>query len=471
MTLTVKEIADLCGGTVFGDENAVVTSVVTDSRCAVQGSMFVALKGERTDGNKYIESAIGLGAACVLASRRSEVGTTVLTDDPLKALQTLAYNYKKRFSPKVYAVTGSVGKTTTKEFVYSVLSAKATAQKSLGNYNSIIGLPLTVLQMQPGVEAMVFEMGMSGFHEIETMSKIAEPDVAVITNIGTSHMEILGSRENILKAKLEITSGMKKDGYLILNGDDRLLWEARDTVKEKCRVIYYALYNEEADYIIKNPQFPGGTLRFDLKKPDGDEVCGISAPTVGMHNVYNAAAAYICGQLYGMSDDEIKSGIAAFENTGMRQKIYKKGDITILCDCYNAAPESMKASLSTLKMLVRESGGRTHALLGEMKELGSDSAALHREVGAAAVTLGLNYLYTFGEAAKEYAVGALLNGMNEDNMICFEDGTSFEEAAKVIYGRCCPDDVVMFKASRAVGLEGAVEALEKLIDGDKRDDG
>ena len=173
MTLTVKEIAGLCGGAVYGDENAVVTNVVTDSRCAVKGSMFVALRGERTDGNKYIESAIDLGAACVLSERKAGNGTSIVVGDPLKALQTLAYNYKKRFSPKVFAVTGSVGKTTTKEFIYSVLSSGAKTQKSLGNYNSIIGLPLTVLQMQPGVEAMVFEMGMSGFHEIETMSKIA----------------------------------------------------------------------------------------------------------------------------------------------------------------------------------------------------------------------------------------------------------------------------------------------------------
>ncbi|MBQ1846842.1 MAG: UDP-N-acetylmuramoyl-tripeptide--D-alanyl-D-alanine ligase [Clostridia bacterium] len=471
MTLTVKEIAGLCGGAVYGDENAVVTNVVTDSRCAVKGSMFVALRGERTDGNKYIESAIDLGAACVLSERKAGNGTSIVVGDPLKALQTLAYNYKKRFSPKVFAVTGSVGKTTTKEFIYSVLSSGAKTQKSLGNYNSIIGLPLTVLQMQPGVEAMVFEMGMSGFHEIETMSKIAEPDVAVITNIGTSHMEILGSREGILKAKLEMTEGMKKDGVLVLNGDDRMLWSVRDEVRKKCRVIYFALYNEEADYVIKDPRFPFGTLIFDLKKPDKTTVCGITAPTVGMHNVYNAAAAYICGTLYGLTDEQIKAGTASFENTGMRQKVYKKGDITILCDCYNAAPESMKASLSTLKMLVRENGGRTHALLGEMKELGADSAAMHRDVGAYAVKIGLNYLYTFGEAAKEYAAGALINGMSEDNMICFDDGTTFEEAAEVIYGRCRPEDVVMFKASRAVGLEGAVEALEKLIDGDKKDDG
>ena len=467
MTLTVKEIAELCGGAVFGDENAVVTSVVTDSRCAVSGSMFVALKGERTDGNNYIDSAIELGAACVLSQRRPQSGTAIITDDPLKALQTLAYNYKKRFSPKVFAVTGSVGKTTTKEFVYSVLSAGAVTQKSLGNYNSIIGLPLTVLQMEPGVEAMVFEMGMSGFHEIETMSKIAEPDVAIITNIGTSHMEILGSREGILKAKLEITEGMKKDGVLILNGDDRMLWGVREEVRQKCRVIYYALFNEEADYIIKNPQFPSGSLRFDLKKPDGSEVCGITAPTIGMHNVYNAAAAFICGQLYGMADEDIKRGVASFENTGMRQKVYKKGDVTILCDCYNAAPESMKASLSALKMLVRENGGRTHALLGEMKELGADSVGMHRDVGAAAVTLGLNYLYTYGDAAKEYAVGAAQNGMSEDNIVCFGDGTTFEEAAKVIYERCHKNDAVMFKASRAVGLEGAVEAFEKLAEGGK----
>jgi UDP-N-acetylmuramoyl-tripeptide--D-alanyl-D-alanine ligase len=188
-----------------------------------------------------------------------------------------------------------------------------------------------------------------------------------------------------------------------------------------------------------------------------------------MHNVYNAAAAFICGQLYGMTDGDIKRGVASFENTGMRQKVYKKGDITILCDCYNAAPESMKASLSALKMLVRENGGRTHALLGEMKELGADSVGMHRDVGAAAVTLGLNYLYTYGDAAKEYAVGARQNGMSEDNIVCFGDGTTFEEAAKAIYARCHKNDAVMFKASRAVGLEGAVEAFEKLAEGGEKE--
>ncbi len=462
--MTSKEAAILCDGRLIGDPSAEIRSFVTDSRKATPGCMFVALKGENTDGNKYLESAIDNGACCVLAEREPERGTAIVTDDALKALQTMAKRFLDTRRPRVYAVTGSVGKTTTKEFIYSVINKGFVTQKTAGNYNSIIGLPLTVLEVKEGCEALVLEMGMSGFHEIEVMSEIAKPDVAVITNIGTSHMQILGSQENILKAKLEITSGMKPGSTLVLNGDDRLLWQKRGELKENYNVLYYAYINEDADYRITHPEFRGGCLSFDLKRPDGSTVYGITAPTVGMHNVYNAAAAYICGSVSGMSDALIKEGIAAFENTGMRQKVYKKGDYTIVCDCYNAAPESMKASLSALMTLVRECSGRTHALLGEMLELGESSAAMHRDVGMTAFDMGLNYLYTYGEAAKEYAVGAMIEGMKDENMVCFDDGTPFEDVAAKILEKCRPNDVILFKASRAVGLERAVEAFEKLIE-------
>ena len=462
--MTAQTAARLCEGRLIGDPRAEIKSFVTDSRKVTEGAMFVALKGENTDGNRFLEAAVDAGASCVLGEREAERGNCIVVPDALKALQLMSKKFLDGRRPRVFAVTGSVGKTTTKEFIYSVISHGFVTQKTIGNYNSIIGLPLTVLDVKEGCEALVLEMGMSGLHEIEVMSDIAKPDVAVITNIGTSHMQILGSQENILKAKLEITTGMSDGAYLILNGDDRLLWRERERLKEKYNVLYYAYINGEADYRITNPEFRAGCFKFDLKRPDGITVYGLSANTVGMHNVYNAAAAYICGRVSGMNDADIKAGIAAFENTGMRQKVYKKGEYTILADCYNAAPESMKASLSALMMLVRECSGRTHALLGQMNELGDNSAAMHRDVGMSAFDLGLNYLYTYGEAAKEYGVGALIEGMNEDNIICFEDNTPFEEAAKTILDRCLPNDVILFKASHAVGLERAVEAFEKLID-------
>ena len=462
--MTAAEAAELCGGRLKGDPRAEISSFTVDSRKATPGSMFVALKGENTDGNKYLESAIDNGASCVLCEREPEYGSAVIVEDALKALQTMAEKYLSRTSPKVFAVTGSVGKTTTKEFVYSVISKGFRTQKTIGNYNSIIGLPLTVLDVREDTEALVLEMGMSGLHEIEVMSQIAKPSVGVITNIGTSHMEILGSRENILRAKLEITAGMAPGSTLVLNGDDRMLWGVRDDLREKYNVLYYALINGEADYVIQDPSFPHGTLRFDLRRPDGAVCRDITAPTIGMHNVYNAAAAYICGTVSGMSDELIKAGISSFENTGMRQKVYKKGDYTILCDCYNAAPESMRASLSALMMLGNETGGRTHAVLGQMLELGDGSASLHREVGCAVGEMGIDYLYTYGEAAKEYAAGALVKGMDEDRMVCFDDGTPFCDVARSILERCLPGDVIMFKASRSVGLEGAVEAFEKIIE-------
>ncbi len=462
--MTLKEAAELCKGRIVGDPSVEIKTFVTDSRKATPGCMFVALKGENTDGNKYLEAAIDAGASCVLSEREPAYGNAAVVEDALLALQLMAEKFMLSRKPKVFAVTGSVGKTTTKEFIYSVIKEGFRAQKTIGNYNSTIGLPLTVLGVRDDCEALVLEMGMSGFHEIEVMSKIAKPDVAVITNIGTSHMELLGSQENILKAKLEIVTGMKEGGTVILNGDDRLLFRCREELSEKYNVIYYAYMNDAADYKISSPEFHKGELKFDLKRPDGVTVHGITAPTIGMHNVYNAAAAYICGRVAGMSDEQIKAGIASFENTGMRQKIYKKGDYTIICDCYNAAPESIKASLSAMMTLVRDGGGRTHALLGQMLELGDMSAQMHRGVGMAAFDLGLNFLYTYGEAAKEYAAGALIEGMSEDNMVCFDDGEPFENVAKAILDKCMPDDIILFKASRAVGLERAVEAFEKLIE-------
>ncbi|MBP5206886.1 MAG: UDP-N-acetylmuramoyl-tripeptide--D-alanyl-D-alanine ligase [Clostridia bacterium] len=461
--MTAAEAAALSEGRLTGDPQAEIDGFTVDSRKAVPGSMFVALKGENTDGNKYLESAIDNGASCVLSTREPERGTAIVVEDTLAALQKMAARFLLRTSPKVYAVTGSVGKTTTKQFVYSVISHGFRTQKTEGNYNSIIGLPLTVLETKPDTEALVLEMGMSGLHEIEVMSLIARPSVGIITNIGTSHMEILGSRENILRAKLEITAGMAPGSTLILNGDDRMLWGVRDMLREKYEVLYYAFINQEADYRILDPSFPNGTLCFDLKRPDGTVCRGITAPTIGMHNVYNAAAAYICGRISGMSDEQIKQGTASFENTGMRQKVYKKGGFTILCDCYNAAPESMKASMSTLMMLAADTGGKAHALLGQMMELGDDSVKLHRGVGAAAAELGVDYLYTYGEAAKEYASGALIEGMDEDRIVCIDDGEPFETAAKAIAGKAKEGDVIMFKASRSVGLEGAVEAFEKIV--------
>ncbi len=204
--MTLKEAAELCKGRIVGDPSVEIKTFVTDSRKATPGCMFVALKGENTDGNKYLEAAIDAGASCVLSEREPAYGNAAVVEDALLALQLMAEKFMLSRKPKVFAVTGSVGKTTTKEFIYSVIKEGFRAQKTIGNYNSTIGLPLTVLGVRDDCEALVLEMGMSGFHEIEVMSKIAKPDVAVITNIGTSHMELLGSQENILKAKLEIVT-------------------------------------------------------------------------------------------------------------------------------------------------------------------------------------------------------------------------------------------------------------------------
>lgn len=464
--LTSSQAAAYCGGVLRGAD-AEITGFAIDSRAVRPGDMFVALKGENTDGHKYIQNAYDAGAVCVLCETEAN-GSCIIVDDSLKALQKIGSGYLKTIDPTVFAVTGSVGKTTTKQFISSALSARFITQKTEGNYNSTIGLPLTLLNTKTDCQALVLEMGMSAPGEISTMSALAQPYAAVITNIGSSHLEMLGTRENILRAKLEITRGLRRGGALIMNGDDRLLWGQRDAFDGKFRVLYYALYNPEADYIAENINFTDGALSFDLRRADGTRTLGITAPTVGMHNVYNASAAYICGELAGMDEDEIKKGISAFSNTGYRQKIYNIGNYTIFADCYNASPESMKASLSVLKETAEKHGGRAVAVLGEMRELGAASQQLHRQVGEAAYESGVKLLITNKTPALMINEGAIQAGMKEDDTVKIPDTADAEQTAQMIASACLPGDIILFKASRAVALENVITEFEKIIQQENR---
>ncbi len=460
---TLSEAAKWCGGTVKG-EDCTVASAEIDSRSVTNtpGVMFVALKGENTDGHNYIDKAFENGAECVLCEKEAEGKSILLANDSLKALGDIAKGFKenKRNIKKTVAVTGSVGKTTTKEFLASVFSTTYKTHKTEGNYNSVIGLPLTVFNIEPDTEAAVFEMGMSAKGEIEAMVDIAYPDGAIITNIGTSHMEMLGSRENILKAKLEITKHFGKDNILVLNGDDPyLLSEKEKTVPY--RRIYASLFNEESDFVGKNVVFSHDGVTYDIYiKEKNITVTDVRIPAVGMHNVYNSLLVFALSYLMGISVDNIKDGLMNYKTTGMRQKIYDVGNYTIMADCYNASPESVKASSEALVRLARDKKVSSHAVLGEMRELGAASASLHRQTGKNVYENGVDHLYLWGTNASLIGEGAIEAGMRCERVFTFSDGCDYSELTAKLAENIKDGDIIMFKASRYVKLENAIENFE-----------
>ncbi len=448
-----KIIADMCGGKV----NTVceVKSISIDSREIGEKTLFIALRGENTDGHKYIDSAVKNGAVCVMCEKVPEGynGPYILVEDSVLAIAEAASLFKTEISPFTVGVTGSVGKTTTKEFISYVLAEKYPTHKSGGNFNTIYGLSLTLMAMSRFHEGLVLEMGMSALGEISQLTNVAHPDVAVITNIGSAHLEALGSRENICRAKLEIIEGLKENGLLVYNGDEELLWSKRESFPENISV---GIKNEDVDCFGYNIRSVENMTVFDMRYKD-EYIKDVELPTVGDHNVYNALAAFTVGIRAGLSVDEIRNGLKNYRTTGMRQKIYSNKGYTIIEDCYNAGPESMKAALAVLAKLGKT--GRTAAVFGEMRELGEMSDELHKLVGRYAAELGIDRIYTFGEHAIEIAVGALENGMDETSIFSIKDVEDVEGMANVLKKDLAENDVVLFKASRAVKLERVISLL------------
>ncbi len=398
-------IANVTGGAlhpVSGGFGKSAETLTTDSRAASDGCIFAAIAGENFDGHDYIASAVSGGARIIIAERLPEgelpIGAdVVIVDSTVRALGRLGADAIRVSGAKTVAVTGSVGKTTTKEFIAACLSSKYRVHKTDGNKNNEIGLPLTALSIGEGTEYAVFECGMSALGEIEYLSNIVKPNIGVITNIGTSHMESLGSRENIARAKLELVSGMggrDGGGVLVINADEPLLYGVRETL-DVGRVVTAALHNRAADYRAVNLRRVGNGTVFDLIY-NGRVATNIEIPAIGVHNVYDALYAFAVGILCGMSEAEIRGGLRGFRGAAMRQKIYDEHGITIIEDCYNASPESMRAGIDVLISLAKERGGRPAALLGDMKELGEYSRLLHEQLGVYAARAGVKLLFTYG---------------------------------------------------------------------------
>ncbi len=453
-SLSAKDVATMTGGKLVGACKTDILQITTDSRDIGDGALFIAIRGDRFDGNDYVASATEKGAICSLCERVPEgfSGCAVIVEDTRIAMGCLANAYMARVSPITVGVTGSVGKTTTKEFIYSVLSERYQTLKTFGNYNNEIGLPMTMLGISPEHKAAVLEMGMSAKGEIEYLSRIARPDIAVITTIGTSHIGNLGSREAIRDAKMEIKNGLKENGILILNGDEPLLAGIEGAM-------YVALENQKADCYADNIIEGEHGTAFDLVLR-GERFECITIPTIGSHNVLDAAFAWMVGTVVGIGEFQMRRGLMKFKNVSMRQSVYVSNGRIIIEDCYNASPESMAASLLVLRNIAKKKKRRSVAVLGDMRELGEYSGAGHAEVGRAVTACETDVLVTFGQEAENIASSAIASGMNSENVYIFNDSDDIQVLGKALSRIIKHSDVVLFKASRAVSLERAIPFIK-----------
>ena len=450
--MTPERMAALCGGVLSGPEATYtkeIEAVVTDSRAVTAGSLFVAIKGEKTDGHAYIPQAIASGAACILAEHLPEDLSVpgICVPDPAAALQPLAAYYRKQMPIPLVGIIGSSGKTSTKEMVASVLGVRYRVLKTEGNFNNELGVPLTLFRIRPEDEIAVVEMGIKHFGAMDRRGKMAQPDTVVMTNIGTAHLEFLGSREGILKAKSEVFDHLRDGGNVILNGDDDMLSTITE-VHGRAPVLF-ALEREDASVRATDIVSEGiAGSRFCLHMQEGSIEARVPSP--GRHAIYNALAAAAIGTMYGLSPEEIVQGIAAYRGLPGRMQILQEGELTVLDDCYNANPASMKASLETLSL----AEGRKVAVLGDMGELGDGADALHREVGRAAAACGIDMLCAIGEQSLHILEGA----EDKEDMIKAHYPTVDDFCAD-IPKLIRPGDTILVKASHFMGLEKVVNAI------------
>ena len=445
--LKLSEIAGMLGAKCPAD--AEINDISTDTRTIDKGSLFIAIKGDRFDAHDFVGKAVESGAAAAVTERQVEDFPCIVVESTRKALLDIAAFYRSRFSPVLVGVTGSVGKTTTKEMIALVLSEKYKTLKTQGNFNNEIGLPKTLFGLDSSYEAAVIEMGMSHFGEIDRLSKTAKPTVGVITNIGFSHIENLGSQEGILKAKLEILEGMPEDAPLVVNGDDKLLAPLKDALE---RPVYtYGIENDGSDFQVVNIREENGGSFFEIAF-DGS-LTKIELPCIGRHNIMNAAAAFCIGILNGLTPEEIAAALKKYKPDGMRQNIVKKGEQTVIIDCYNASPDSMRASLSVLSDI--EGSGRRIAVLGDMLELGEASCKLHTMVGEMAAGSKADKIFCFGGDAEYIAKKA--SELGKDTFFTADK----EELTEKIREYIKAGDIILFKASRGMKLEEVIERLYK----------
>lgn len=453
---TIQRVARAVSGIPEGCKSTdeLISSVSTDTRTINDGAVFVALKGENSDGHRYIKTAVEAGAVCCIVNKEADVPDGypyIKVEDTSAALLDLACAYRKEFNIPVVAVTGSVGKTSTRGMIASVLSQSYKTLATEGNFNNEIGVPHTLFRLDKTYEIAVVEMGMNHFGELSRITAAALPDTAVITNVGEAHIENLGSREGILKAKLEVLEGLNHGGTVVLCGDNDMLWSVNGTLDFE--TIYCGAENKQCELIAENIRTEADGTEFTFKYDNKVYNAEIRVP--GIHHVYNALTAIVVGTKYNVPMQEILKGIREFAPDGMRQaKVDIDGRILIK-DCYNANPISMRSGLEVLSLT--ETDGKRIACLGDMLELGTISEEAHLNVGHMAAESKADFLITVGERAKLIAKGAAMAGMPEDKILSFENN---EEVCRKILDIFDKGDVMLLKASRSMKLEEIADYIE-----------
>jgi UDP-N-acetylmuramoyl-tripeptide--D-alanyl-D-alanine ligase len=448
----IKDIASAMKGRLYGQGEDAIYNVSTDTRTLHKGDLFIALQGEFHDGHDFLEQACAKGAQALVISDAKLVEkyieknvNVILVDDTLLGLQQLANWHRQKFTIPVIGITGSNGKTTTKDMVASVLSEKFNVLKTEGNYNNEIGLPLTLLKIMPEHEVIVLEMGMRGLGEIDVLCQIANPTAGIITNVGVTHYELLGSVENIAKAKGELLEHIPTSGLAMLNGEDN--WSRRLSTLCRGKVLFFG-FNDKAQVRATNLS-EGEVSQFTLEA-FGEKVKA-QLPLPGEHNILNALSAAGVGLHLGMTLEEVAQGLNKVKISAMRlAKVAGINNTIIINDAYNANPTSTKASL---QVLAKTEGGRKIAVLGDMRELGTIEEECHFQAGEFTAELGIDHLVAVGKLGKFMAEGALAAGMTKDHVRFFDSN----EGAKVYLRNLLkPYDVILVKGSRAVKMEEIV---------------
>ncbi len=443
----LSELAAWAGSSYAGGET--ITLLSTDSRQIPPGCLFVALAGESFDGHAFVGQALEKGAVAALVHRPVPgVATNKLIQvtNTQQALLDIAGHYRSQFHLALVAVTGSVGKTTTKDMIACLLSAAMPTLKTQGNFNNEIGMPKTLLELTPAHRAAVIEMGMSAPGEIATLAGAAKPDIGVITNIGLAHIEQLGSRENILKAKLELADALPPGAPLILCADNDLLATVQ---RPELKVVRYGTSDSSLEVYGHSVEMGQEDCRFIIRYQGSDYPAHL--PAAGQHNLLNALAAFAVGQQLGLAPKLCTQALEDYTPSAMRQHIVHKNDMVFVVDCYNASPDSMAAALQTLAQYQVE--GRRVAVLADMLELGSHAPQSHYGVGQQAAKAA-DALFCWGEQAAQYAAGATAAGMQ--NVYHFIEKQKLIQA---LQGYAAPGDVLWFKASRGMKLEEVAKAL------------
>ncbi len=446
----LKILTEFIGDIPKNIENDLVTGVCTDSRNIESGCIFVAIKGENFDGHDFVGEVLAKGAVLAVVERLiSGVSDErqLIVENTRDAMIKIGGNYRRLFNAKTIGITGSVGKTTTKEFVACALSMFGETLKTEGNKNNELGVPNTLFNLNVTQKFSVIEMGMDAQGDISKLTAAVKPDIAVITNVGVAHLESLKTRENILKAKLEICEGVADGGYLVYNIDNDMLSVAEFPTRLK--TFSFGIDNEKADIYAKNIEFNEFSTSFDLISKAPYAIIEVEIPMLGRHNVYNALAAYAVAECLGLDGMIALKGLGNYESCGMRQDIIRLDDVTVIEDCYNANPDSMRAAIETLAA-IPDATSRV-AVLGDMLELGEISDEAHREIGRICAHYKIDAVIAYGERAKliaEEAKKTIENTAYTDDRLI---------AADYLSDFCIDGSAVLFKASRGIRLEEVMD--------------